>query len=135
MMGAENAETKRLDSRFEDVRRITWESMFINKRLTLSQSILDQVGSFFPYFLLAPSYFAGHVTLGIFFQTKGALDHVLGSCTWFTQAYGGIAGWRAVVNRLHAFHSGVTAKANPADVSSCGGDVSKKDADKFSDDP
>merc|ERR1719191_1478747 len=107
-MNAERAETKRLKSTFEDVQRITWESMFINKRLAMVQSVLDQVGGFYPYFLLAPSYFAGHVTLGVFFQTKGALDHVMDCLTWFSNSYGAICNWRATTNRLYAFQEGLT---------------------------
>eukprot|EP00746_Dinoflagellata_sp_MGD_P123036 gnl/MRDRNA2_/MRDRNA2_57768_c0_seq1.p1 gnl/MRDRNA2_/MRDRNA2_57768_c0~~gnl/MRDRNA2_/MRDRNA2_57768_c0_seq1.p1 ORF type:complete len:845 (-),score=157.28 gnl/MRDRNA2_/MRDRNA2_57768_c0_seq1:223-2757(-) len=108
MMNAESAEINRLETVFESVQRLTWENMFLNKRLGAVMSVLDQVGGFYPYFLLAPSYFAGDVTLGVFFQTKGALDHVMDCLTWFSNSYGGICDWRATTNRLFAFQGGLT---------------------------
>jgi len=100
---SEERENERLVSRFEDVKRGFWESMFYNKKLTMSNYFFTVVSELFPIIVLGPAFFQGVVTLGVFFRLRNALGQMNDSLTWGVNAYSEIADFRAVTNRLMEF--------------------------------
>lgn len=63
------------------------------------------IASIFPLIVAAPRYFAKTIKLGDLTQIAGAFGHVQGSLSYFVDAYGSLASWRAVMDRLIGFQS------------------------------
>ncbi|KAF4676901.1 ATP-binding cassette sub- D member 4 [Perkinsus chesapeaki] len=98
-------ELSRLERSFMNIKRITYESMFVTKRLKLFDSFFEYTGNIFPLFVLSGAYFSSQITLGHLNQTVHALRYVLEALRWFVQSYGIIIKWRAAGNRLFEFES------------------------------
>ncbi|KAF4682348.1 ATP-binding cassette sub- D member 4 [Perkinsus olseni] len=105
MLHAQGRELSRLERSFMNIKRITYESMFVTKRLKLFDSFFEYTGNIFPLFVLSGAYFSSEITLGHLNQTVHALRYVLEALRWFVQSYGIIIKWRAAGNRLYEFES------------------------------
>ena len=68
----------------------------------------SQLAVIFPFVVSAPRYFAKTIQLGDLMQISSAFGKVQDSLSYFIEAYSSIAGWRAVVYRLHGFEDMVT---------------------------
>ena len=68
-----------------------------------------QIAVVLPYIIASPPYFAGKVQLGALTQTANAFGQVQGSLSWFVDAYGTLASWRATVERLTTFWRAIEA--------------------------
>jgi len=88
--------------------------MRYNKHLAFLQYFYFQLGTIFPWLILAPSYFSGAVSLGTLMQITGALGHVKGSLDWFTESYEQLAQLRATVDRLWGFFQAIDAGSKQA---------------------
>jgi len=108
---AEEAEDRRLSTRFDIIQRIVWEQMKYMKYLGFFSSFYMQIGVVFPFCILAPNYFGGQISLGELMQILSALDHVKSSLDWFVQSYSEITSLRATVDRLQGFSKAVDAGA------------------------
>merc|ERR1719230_1062900 len=77
--------------------------MRTNLRIGIFKSFYYFTSDFFPLFALAPSYFAGHTTLGSLNQARYAQGSVLGSLSWFMNSYDMLTSYRAICQRLLEF--------------------------------
>ena len=110
----EAAEQARLRGRFEAI-RANWNQLIrYNKRLTWFSAGYGQLANVFPLLAAAPRYFAGQIQLGGLMQTAQAFGQVQGALSWFVDAYGGLAEWRATVLRLAVFRDAWANDPAPA---------------------
>jgi len=110
LAGGEPAESHRLAARFEAVRQNWWRLIKANKRVTWLSSGYGQLATIFPLLAAMPRYMSGKMSLGGLMQTAQAFGQVQGALSWFVDAYGDLADWRATVHRLASFRSAVQAE-------------------------
>jgi vitamin B12/bleomycin/antimicrobial peptide transport system ATP-binding/permease protein len=99
----EAGELHNFRGRFASVIANWWAKMLKNKQLTWFTSFYGQVAIIFPFLVGAPRYFAGKTPLGELFQIASAFGQVQGALSWFVNAYGSFANWKATVDRLTGF--------------------------------
>eukprot|EP00746_Dinoflagellata_sp_MGD_P019322 gnl/MRDRNA2_/MRDRNA2_144898_c0_seq1.p1 gnl/MRDRNA2_/MRDRNA2_144898_c0~~gnl/MRDRNA2_/MRDRNA2_144898_c0_seq1.p1 ORF type:complete len:805 (+),score=114.53 gnl/MRDRNA2_/MRDRNA2_144898_c0_seq1:130-2544(+) len=116
LYGAERTEQETLKSKFNKIKRIWWETMMYTKRLGFFQAFYGQTGYLFPFFVLAPNYFKGQITLGTLFQITSALGNVKNSFDWFLDTYVTIADFRGTTDRLNNFLDAMDTKKKAAAV-------------------
>jgi putative ATP-binding cassette transporter len=100
----EGAEEAHLRQRFGAIRTNWWQLMRYTMRLTSFTVGYNQLAVIFPILVAAPRLFAGEITIGVLLQVSQAFGRVEDSLSWFINAYGRIADWRASVDRLITFH-------------------------------
>jgi vitamin B12/bleomycin/antimicrobial peptide transport system ATP-binding/permease protein len=100
----ERAEEAHLRQRFGGIRTNWGQLMNYTMRLTSFTVGYNQLAVIFPILVAAPRLFAGEITLGVLLQVSQAFGRVEDSLSWFINAYGRIADWRASVDRLITFH-------------------------------
>ncbi len=89
--------------RFADVIAIWWTKMLKQKQLGWFQSFYGQMAIIFPFVVASPRFFSGSMPLGGIFQIASAFGQVQGALSWFINAYGAFANWKATVDRLTGF--------------------------------
>lgn len=104
----EQVEQQSLGARFSCVVANYWQLIKAQRNLSLLTNGIGHANSIIPLLIAAPSFFAGHLTLGMVAQVRVAYAEVSGALTWFVNAYQEIARWRANIERLSSF-SGVMA--------------------------
>lgn len=119
LTGAEDASKRRLDTRFALFRGVWWHYMQAQKRLSYFTRAFSLIRFLIPFFILAPSYFNGDVSLGRLFQLVHALGEVGQALDLLINMYAPMADWRATSDRLIAFQGAVKAvEAGPSVVNS-----------------
>lgn len=108
----EATEGERLHHRLHAVQQNWWRVITATKRLTWFSAGYGQLAVVFPMLAAAPRYFAGHMALGGLMQTAQAFGQVQGSLSWFIDAYGTLADWRATVQRLAGFRQALQADSS-----------------------
>lgn len=103
-------------TRFERIRANWWELMRYTKRLTGFTATYSQIAIIFPFIVAAPRYFSGTMPLGGLMQISSAFGSVQGALSWFVNAYGTLANWRASVDRLLFFHEAVQETTHDAEA-------------------
>jgi len=99
----EAPEQQGLLSRFELIRQNWWSLMHYTKRLSYFTAGYRQIAIVFPFVVAAPRFFSGAITLGGLTQIASAFGEVQGALSWFVNAYGSLAEWKASVDRLLTF--------------------------------
>jgi putative ATP-binding cassette transporter len=99
----EPGELANFRGRFADVIAIWWTKMLKQKQLGWFQSFYGQVAIIFPFVVASPRFFSGAMPLGGIFQIASAFGQVQGALSWFINAYGSFANWKATVDRLTGF--------------------------------
>ena len=99
----EAGELENFRARFANVIANWWAKMLKQKQLTWFTSFYGQMAIIFPFVVSAPRYFAGKTPLGEMFQIASAFGQVQGALSWFLNAYGSFANWKATVDRLTGF--------------------------------
>jgi vitamin B12/bleomycin/antimicrobial peptide transport system ATP-binding/permease protein len=107
LYGGELEEHRHLTGRFQSVMHNWWAIMRRQKRLTWFTAGYGQIAIIFPYLAVAPRYFSGAILLGGLTQTADAFGTLQGSLSWFVDAYGQLAEWKATVDRLDGFQQAV----------------------------
>ncbi len=107
LYGGEKEEKDELIDRFHNVITNWWGIMIRTKKLNALVSGYSQIAVIFPIVVAAPRYFAGQIELGGLTQTAGAFGRVQDALSWFVNAYGTLAQWRAIVERLTTFHRAI----------------------------
>jgi putative ATP-binding cassette transporter len=111
------SEEQHLRERFGAIQTNWWELMRYTKRLTFFTVGYGQVALIFPFLVGAPRYFAGEIALGGLMQIGNAFGQVQDSLSWFVNAYGSLADWKASVDRLITFHDALERhRAHAADA-------------------
>ena len=90
-------------ARFANVISVWWTKMLKQKQLGWFQSFYGQVAIIFPFVVASPRFFSGSMQLGGIFQIASAFGQVQGALSWFINAYGSYANWKATVDRLTSF--------------------------------
>jgi putative ATP-binding cassette transporter len=112
--GSERTIEGRLSARFNNFRSAWWWYMQANKRLTTFTRSFNLVKVLLPFFILAPSFFAGDIPLGRLFQLVHALAEVGQAFDFLISSYSQLAEWRATTDRLTMFNNAMyTHKVPP----------------------
>jgi vitamin B12/bleomycin/antimicrobial peptide transport system ATP-binding/permease protein len=109
LLAGEPAETGRLLDRFGRVVTNWYAIMTQTKKLTFFTASYRQAAVVFPFVLVSPAYFSGLMQLGGVMQTASAFGSVQTSLSFFITVYRQLAEWRAVIQRLSGFQTGVMA--------------------------
>ena len=81
---------------------IVWEAL-----ITVIQRSYDYLARFFPYFVIAPIYFAKEVDFGVFGQASIAFSQVLFSVSYIVNNIDRLAAFSASIGRLEGFQAKV----------------------------
>ena len=111
LLRGETAERGGLMDRFRAVMENWLLIMTRQKRLTFLTAGYNQVSIVFPFIVVSPAYFSGHIQLGALTQTASAFNSVQTALSFFVDSYVRIAEWRAVIERLSGFDTSI-ATAN-----------------------
>jgi vitamin B12/bleomycin/antimicrobial peptide transport system ATP-binding/permease protein len=103
LLDGETAERGRLMDRFSAILNNWLAIMNRTKQLTFFTAGYNQISVIFPYIVVSPAYFAGHMQLGGLTQTASAFNSVQTSLSFFINVYRQLAEWRAVIQRLDGF--------------------------------
>jgi len=107
LLHGEAAERGHLMTRFANVMNNWLGIMTRQKRLTFLTAGYNQISIIFPFIVVSPAYFAGHIQLGALTQTAGAFNSVQTALSFFVDSYVRIAEWRAVIERLSGFDASI----------------------------
>jgi putative ATP-binding cassette transporter len=107
LLRGEAAERSRLMDRFLHVVENWLAIMTRQKRLTFLTAGYNQASVIFPFIVVSPAYFAGHIQLGALTQTASAFNSVQTALSFFVDSYVRIAEWRAVIERLSGFETSI----------------------------
>lgn len=99
----EAGESQNFRARFGDVVAVWWAKMLKQKQLTWFTVLYGQIAIIFPFIVASPRFFSGQMPLGGIFQIASAFGQVQGALSWFINAYGAFANWKATVDRLTSF--------------------------------
>ena len=111
LMHGEAAERERLGQRFAAVVDNWLRIMSRTKKLTFLTSSYAQISVIFPFIVVTPAYFAGHMQLGGLTQTASAFNSVQSALSFFVNSYRSLAEWSAVIERLAGFEASIAAAA------------------------
>jgi putative ATP-binding cassette transporter len=111
----EPGELANFHGRFADVIAIWWTKMLKQKQLGWFQSFYGQMAIIFPFVVASPRFFSGTMPLGGIFQIASAFGQVQGALSWFINAYGSFANWKATVDRLTGFTEALQHAREEAD--------------------
>merc|ERR1719456_525300 len=93
----------RARARFQAFRGTFWHYMQTTKRLSYFKHVFGFLNWLVPFCILAPSFFAGDITLGQLFQLIHVIDEVQGAMDWLIDSYEAVSKWRACADRLLSF--------------------------------
>jgi len=99
----EAGEAQNFRARFGEVVSVWWAKMLKQKQLTWFTVLYAQIAIIFPFIVASPRFFSGQMPLGGIFQIASAFGQVQGALSWFINAYGAFANWKATVDRLTSF--------------------------------
>jgi putative ATP-binding cassette transporter len=111
----EAGELENFRERFAGVISTWWIRMLKQKQLGWFQSFYGQVAIIFPFVVASPRFFSGAMPLGGIFQIASAFGQVQGALSWFINAYGSFANWKATVERLTGFAEALQHAREEAD--------------------
>jgi vitamin B12/bleomycin/antimicrobial peptide transport system ATP-binding/permease protein len=103
----EQEEQQSLQGHFKKIQNNWWSIMKTTKKLNIASTFYAQFAVIFPFLVGAPRYFSGAITLGGLMQISSAFGQVQSALSWFIDAFGQLAEWKASVNRLSSFHSAI----------------------------
>ena len=109
LLHGETAERGRLMDRFLAVYQNWLLIMTRQKKLTFLTSGYSQISVIFPFIVVSPAYFAGHLQLGALMQTASAFNSVQSALSFFVDSYVRMTEWRAVIARLAGFETAIGA--------------------------
>lgn len=111
LLDGESAEKQRLLVRFGFLADNWMKIASRTKKLTFFTAGFSQISTIFPFVVVSPAYFAGHMQLGGLMQTASAFGSVQKSLSFFVSSsiYREFAEWLAVVQRLSGFEQAVVA--------------------------
>ena len=101
--GGEAAELQIFKNRFRKVIDNFWEIMKQQRRLNWFTTGYAQLAIVIPLVVVSPRYFAKQIGLGGLMQVANAFAYVHNSLSFIINAYGDIANWLAVTERLSSF--------------------------------
>jgi vitamin B12/bleomycin/antimicrobial peptide transport system ATP-binding/permease protein len=103
----ENQEAFHLQGQFSSLFENALLIMKRTKLVTAITSGYTQISIIFAFFVGAPRYFAGALSLGGLQQIGNSFNQVQGAFSWFVNNYADLAIWHAEVERLITFQSAI----------------------------
>lgn len=103
----EKEEQNDLEGHFKKIQKNWLAIMKTTKKLNIASTFYSQFAVIFPFLVGAPRYFSGAITLGGLMQISSAFGQVQSALSWFIDAFGQLAEWKASVNRLSSFHAAI----------------------------
>lgn len=103
----ETVERAGLGQRFAAVFANFYDIMLKQKQLTWFTAGYGQLAVIFPFVVGAPRYFSGAIQLGGLMQIVSAFGQVQEALSYLITSYSEIAEWRAVIDRLTTFRTGL----------------------------
>ena len=105
LMGGEAVERGELRRRFDALVR-NWFAL-VNRQNKLNSFVFGyyHVSTVFPVLVVTPAYLVGAISLGILMQARDAFQRVEGAFAFCITAYGRIAEWKAVMDRVAQFEA------------------------------
>jgi putative ATP-binding cassette transporter len=100
LSGAEEVHEQRVLSRFELVRRLVWEQMFLSKKIGITNLLFSQLKEIFPFIFLGPAFLNGKITFGGLMSAARSMGLLESALLWFPAAYPRYVSWRASTDRL-----------------------------------
>lgn len=97
---AAERESSTLGNYFSSIYRNSKDLMKERRRFNLYTLFYGQAMLVAPLFLSMPRYLSGALSLGDLMQLRIAFSQVVGSLSWFTNAYPSIMSWFATMDRL-----------------------------------
>ena len=97
---AADRESMTLGNYFSTIYRNSKQLMTEKRRFNLYTLFYGQAMLIAPLFLSMPRYLSGALSLGDLMQLRIAFSQVVGSLSWFTNAYPDIMSWFATMDRL-----------------------------------
>lgn len=115
MMGGEAVERATLIGRFGALVS-NWKNLVLRQsRLTTFATSYGQASTVFPVLVASPAYFLGVLSLGVLMQTVSAFQRVEGAFAFFIGAYGKVAEWKALIDRLAQFEAALDTLTRQSD--------------------
>src|ERR1700757_56253 len=113
--GGEAAEFKIFKNRFQKVIENFWEIMKQQRKLNWFTTGYAQLAVAIPLVVVSPRYFAKQIGLGGLMQVANAFAYVHNALSFIVNAYGDIANWLAVTERISSFEERLheTRKSSP----------------------
>lgn len=99
----EASEHRRLSSAFSAIRQNWRGLMTYSKRVAFTEAVYIEVGSFLPYLIVVPRYFAKQITIGGVMQLSIGFARLRSALSWFLFNYKELALLRSVLQRLREF--------------------------------
>lgn len=96
-------EQRRLRHSFRAIRQNWRGLMTYSKRVAFTEALYIEVGSFLPYLIVVPRYFAKQITIGGVMQLSVGFARLRSALSWFLFNYKELALLRSVLQRLREF--------------------------------
>lgn len=104
LLHGESGERDRLFGLFQGVRRgWTGQTRALSNMMVFSATY-SVLSAAFPILVAAPSYIAGHISLGVLMQTAQAFQQTVGALSWPIDNLARAAEWKASVERVLGLH-------------------------------
>jgi putative ATP-binding cassette transporter len=108
----EKEEKQSLTNKFSDLVGNFFSIVYRQMKIDIFNIGYSQIANIFPILVAAPRYFAKAIKLGDLMQISGAFGQVQGALSYFIDAYGSLASWRAIMDRLHGFEKAISDAGN-----------------------
>ncbi len=108
LYSGEAREREQFLARFARVFGNFWQIMRRTRRLNWWVSGYGQAAIIFPILVSLPAYFSKAIQIGSIIQISSAFGQVQGALSFIVNAYGDLANWHAVVDRLRFFEQAMT---------------------------
>src|SRR4029079_8235706 len=105
LLKGEASERVGLGHRFTRIIGNWYRLMSLTKTLNFCISGYPQIAIIFPFIVVSPLYFSGTIELGGLMQISAAFGTVQTAMSFFINAYGTLAEWKSVGNRLTGFEA------------------------------
>ncbi|MDR1280484.1 MAG: ABC transporter ATP-binding protein/permease [Opitutaceae bacterium] len=105
-----------LQNLFDGIRKNWRHIMTCTKRLNIAQLVHIDIGAYLPYVVVAPRYFARHITLGDMQQLTGVFQRLRIGFSWFMYQYTNIATLRSIYRRLAEFETVLDKAGEPGGI-------------------
>ncbi|MBP2291352.1 ABC transporter ATP-binding protein/permease [Azospirillum rugosum] len=104
LLHGESGERGRLFGLFQGVRRGWIGQTRALSNMMIFSATYSVLSSAFPILVAAPSYIAGHISLGVLMQTAQAFQQTVGALSWPIDNLARAAEWKASVERVLGLH-------------------------------
>eukprot|EP00927_Polykrikos_kofoidii_P007502 TRINITY_DN13081_c0_g1_i1.p1 TRINITY_DN13081_c0_g1~~TRINITY_DN13081_c0_g1_i1.p1 ORF type:complete len:861 (-),score=164.25 TRINITY_DN13081_c0_g1_i1:54-2636(-) len=100
LASSEPFHNQRTERQFDNVRRMTWETMFVEKKMSFGMHVFGQVKEIFPFIFLGPAFLEGSITFGVLMAASRTMGLLESSVLFFPRAFNEFCRWRANADRL-----------------------------------